>query len=460
MEKVTAVILAAGEGKRMKSQTPKVIHMICGRTLLGHVLAAVDKICQQKIVVVGHGADRVKETFKDSVQYAYQAEQLGTGHAVMQAAAQIPGEGDVFILCGDTPLLSEEIITQLQLAHQRSKVAVTVLTAVVPNAYGYGRIIRSEGGAVQKIVEEKDATESERLVQEINTGTYIFQAEALLSALNHLDNDNAQGEYYLTDCIALLIRRGLMAGTYCLEDHRVALGVNDRVQLAEAEVLLRERINSVLMGGGVTMPDPATTYVDVDVQVGEDTVLLPNTYLRGKTAIGADCVLGPNTEITESIIGNSVTIRHSVVTQSTVEDNVTVGPFAHLRPETVLRVGAKIGDFVEIKKSDIGQNSKVPHLSYIGDAQVGENVNLGAGTIVVNYDGKHKHQTRIDAQAFIGCNSNLVAPLTIGKGAFVAAGSTITKDVPAGSLSLARPAQVNKEGLASRFISSGKKGES
>ncbi|EEG76613.1 bifunctional UDP-N-acetylglucosamine diphosphorylase/glucosamine-1-phosphate N-acetyltransferase GlmU [Dethiobacter alkaliphilus] len=460
MEKVTTVVLAAGEGKRMKSQTPKVLHRICGRSLLGHVLAAVEKASQQKIVVVGHGAQQVKEAFGDKVQYAYQHQQLGTGHAVMQAEQQIPRAGDVFILCGDTPLLSAEVMEKMLLAHKQSGVAATVLTAVVPDAYGYGRIIRTEAGDVVKIVEEKDATEGERTVREINTGTYLFQAEALLDSLGDLDNDNAQGEYYLTDCIALLISRGLKVGSYCLEDYRMALGVNDRSQLAEAAKLLRERINGELMAGGVTIHDPATTYVDVDVRVGEDTELLPNTYLKGATEIGARCVIGPGTEITECQIGSCVTVRHSVLNRSVLEDNVTVGPFAHLRPETVLRSGVKVGDFVEIKKSDIGSQSKVPHLSYVGDARVGQGVNLGAGTIVVNYDGKNKHVTEIGPRAFIGCNSNLVAPVSIGKGAFVAAGSTITKDVPDGSLSLARPKQVNKEGLAGRFIRSEKKDES
>ncbi|MDW7652409.1 MAG: bifunctional UDP-N-acetylglucosamine diphosphorylase/glucosamine-1-phosphate N-acetyltransferase GlmU [Bacillota bacterium] len=460
MEQITAVILAAGEGKRMNSHLPKVLHSICGRTLLGHVLFAADPICGEKVVVVGHGAEQVKETFKDSVKYAYQREQLGTGHAVMQAVPFVPAAGSVFILCGDTPLLDEDILRNLLQTHRKAGAAATVLTAVLPDSYGYGRIIRSDSGDVIKIVEEKDATEAERDVREINTGSYIFSAAILHEALKGLDNDNAQGEYYLTDCIELIIGQGKKVASHCMDDYRMALGVNDRLQLAEAQCLMRERINSRLMASGVTMVDPATTYIDADTTVGRDTVLLPNTALRGRTAIGEDCVVGPNCEITDSRLGRAVTVRHSVITGCTLEDDVNVGPFAHLRPETVLREGVKVGDFVEVKKSDIGPNSKIPHLSYIGDAIVGASVNLGAGTIVVNYDGRKKHLTTIEDNSFIGCNSNLVAPVKIGKGAFVAAGSTITKDVPSGSLSLARPKQVNKDGLAGRFIDQGKDGDS
>ena len=460
MQKSTAVILAAGEGKRMNSRLPKVLHPICGRTLLGHVLTAVENLCGKKIVVVGHGAQDVKAAFGESVVYAYQEEQLGTGHAVMQAADQIPADGSVFILCGDTPLLDEGTLQGLFDTHQASGAAATVLTAVVPEPFGYGRIIRLADGSVKKIVEEKDATDMERKIAEINTGSYIFSATVLLDTLKGLDNDNTQGEYYLTDCIELIIGKALKVASHCLADHRLALGVNDRMQLAQAQRLLQEKINAGLMKAGVTMDDPGTTYVDADAIVGRDTILLPNTMVKGKSVIGEDCAVGPNCEITDSIVGSGVTIRHSVITGAKLEDGVSVGPFAHLRPETILRAGVKVGDFVEIKKSDIGMNSKIPHLSYVGDAQVGKSVNLGAGTIVVNYDGKNKHVTIIEDESFVGCNSNLVAPLCIGKGAFVAAGSTITKDVPPGALSLARPKQENKEGLATRLLSRDKGGES
>lgn len=459
MEHVTAVILAAGEGKRMKSTLPKVLHSICGRTLLGHVLAAVEHLCQHKIVIVGYGATQVQQTFGDSVSYALQSEQLGTGHALMQAIPLIPPQGDVFVLCGDTPLLDETILSELLAAHRRESAAVTVLTATVPHAYGYGRIIRNEYGMVKKIIEEKDASEAEKAGKEINTGSYIFSASPLLDALQDLGNDNAQHEYYLTDCIELLIRKGMTAASHCLDDYRHALGVNDRQQLAEAGRLLRERINNKQMAAGVTIIDPASTYVDAEVQIGNNTTLLPNTHIKGSTVIGRDCVIGPNCEIIDTVIADAVTVRHSVVTESTLESHVMVGPFAHLRPETILRQGVKVGDFVEIKKSDIGRLSKIPHLAYVGDAQVGKGVNLGAGTIIVNYNGRKKYRTVIEDKAFVGCNSNLLAPLTIGKGAFVAAGSTITKDVPPTTLAVARSQQVNKEGLAARFIDVEEDGE-
>lgn len=456
MTDVTAVILAAGEGKRMMSERPKVLHEICGRPLLGHVLSALENLSTDKIVVVGHGATEVKAAFAHSAQYVLQEEQLGTGHAVMQAVPLLSGRGEVMVLCGDTPLLSSETLAGLLKEHRQAAAAATVLTARVPNPSGYGRIIRSASGALEKIVEEKDAHAPEKAVAEINTGAYVFAAEALLDVLKRLSNKNAQGEYYLTDCIALLIGKGLTVSSFCLEDYRHALGVNDRSQLAQAASLLRQQINQRLMVSGVTMVDPATTYVDIDVRIGADTVLLPNTLLRGTVEVGKGCTIGPNTEITDSIIGDCVTVRHSVLSGCTLADNVTVGPFAQLRPATVLRQGVKVGNFVEIKKSDIGKNSKIPHLSYVGDAQVGSHANLGAGTIVVNYDGQEKHCTVIGDQVFVGCNSNLVAPVTIGKGAFVAAGSTITKDVPPGALSLARAKQVNKNGMAARFIESEK----
>ena len=452
MEERVAIILAAGAGKRMKSDRPKVLHSICGLPMVKHVANAVSSVCAKKIVVIGYHGEQVKAALGDTVQYAEQMHQLGTGHAVMQAVPLLPEKGLVVIVCGDTPLLEAATIEKLLADFQQSQAAATILTANVPDPFGYGRIVRDERGQVCKIVEEKDAADKERLIQEINTGTYIFDINALRESLANLDNKNAQGEYYLTDCIAYLIAQKQLVTTSILADYRLAMGVNDRRQLAEAQALMQNRINNKLMANGVTLVDPQTTYVDVNVVVGRDTVIMPNTMLRGTTIIGEGCEIGPNTELTDCQVGNEVSIRHSVATGSILEDGVTVGPFAHLRPETVLHRGAKIGDFVEIKKSQIGENSKVTHLTYIGDAQIGSGVNMGGGIIVVNYDGRKKHQTIIKDGAFVGCNSNLVAPVTIGEGAFVAAGSTITKDVPAGSLSLARALQVNKEGLAKRYL--------
>ncbi len=452
MEKISAVILAAGEGKRMNSKLPKVLHAICGRSLIDHVLSSVRPLSQEIIAVIGHGAEKVREALGDSVLFAVQEEQLGTGHAVLQAAPLFPQEGTVFVLCGDTPLLTAEIMGNLLEVHKDCGAAATVLTAHVPDAAGYGRMIRSSDGSLVKIVEDKDATAEERQINEINTGTYVFSAAALHETLQSLSSNNAQGEYYLTDCIELLIGKGLPVSSYSLEDYRLALGVNDRSQLSEAARLLRNRINLKHMEQGVTIIDTDATYVDVDVSIGRDTVLLPNTIILGDTVIGEDCQIGPCTELKNCEVGNGVSIRYSTADNSVLEDGTTVGPFANLRPETILRRGVKVGDFVEIKKSDVGPGSKVPHLSYVGDSQIGSGVNMGAGTIVVNYDGRNKHTTIIEEGAFIGCNSNLVAPLRVGKGAFVAAGSTVTKDVPAGALSLSRAPQVNKEKMAEKFI--------
>jgi bifunctional UDP-N-acetylglucosamine pyrophosphorylase/glucosamine-1-phosphate N-acetyltransferase len=452
MEKATAVILAAGEGKRMKSSLPKVLHPVCGRPLISHVLAAVEQLCTEIIVVVGHGADAVRAELGASVSYCLQEQQLGTGHAVMQAAPLLPQAGPVFVLCGDTPLLTAEALLSLKAVYRESGAAAVVLTACVPQADGYGRILRDAGGALSGIVEERDATEQQKKINEVNTGVYLFEAAALQRALPSLRNENAQGEYYLTDVLQVLLQQKLPVAACRVADWRMTLGINDRVQLALAEQLLRTKINEQLMLAGVTLRDPAAVYVDAGVRVGRDTVLLPGTVLIGRTAVGKGCVIGPHTEIRDSVLGNNVTVRHSVVSGSVLEDGVSVGPFAHLRPETLLRRGVRVGDFVEIKKSDIGSGSKIPHLSYVGDAEVGEDVNLGAGTIVVNYDGRRKHTTRIGDRAFIGCNSNLVAPLSVGEGAFVAAGSTVTQDVPGGALAVARARQVNRERLAARFL--------
>ncbi|MBS3947601.1 MAG: bifunctional UDP-N-acetylglucosamine diphosphorylase/glucosamine-1-phosphate N-acetyltransferase GlmU [Dethiobacter sp.] len=452
MQQRIAVILAAGEGKRMKSSLPKVLHRLCGRTLLGHVLGAVDPLCAEKIVVVGHGADSVRKEFGDSVRYAHQERQLGTGHAVMQAAPLLPPSGLVFVLCGDTPLLTVDVLRSLQVVHEERGAAATVLTSRVPEATGYGRIVRDTAGGLSRIIEDRDATGEERKIDEINTGVYLFEAAALHDALPSLRNDNSQEEYYLTDVLQILLQKGLAVAACCVNDWRLALGINDRAQLAEAETLLRARINTQLMLSGVTMVDPETTYVDAGVHVGRETVLLPGTLLLGHTTVGEGCAIGPHTEIRDSVLGSSVVVRHSVITGSVLDDDVSVGPFAHLRPETRLHTGVKVGDFVEIKKSDIGRGSKIPHLSYVGDAEVGCDVNLGAGTIVVNYDGRQKHVTRIGDRTFIGCNSNLVAPLSIGEGAFVAAGSTVTRDVPAEALALGRVRQINKEKMAARFL--------
>jgi bifunctional UDP-N-acetylglucosamine pyrophosphorylase/glucosamine-1-phosphate N-acetyltransferase len=452
LKQVTAVILAAGEGKRMKSRLPKALHSFLGRTLLEHVLAAVLPVSGRQVVVIGHGGEQVKAALGEGVSYAWQENQLGTGHALLQAVPLLPEEGTVLVLYGDVPLLDTAALSAFLAVHRDGGFSATVLTANVPDATGYGRVIRSACGSLAKIAEEKDATREEKGVSEINTGTYAFEAELLRQALSELSSDNALGEYYLTDCISIMAQKGYRVAAHLIADYRLALGVNDRRQLAEAAMIMRDRINTELMEAGVTIADPASTYVDVTVSVGCDTVLLPGTVLSGRTRVGEGCSIGPFTEISDSQLGDRVTVRHSVVSGSVLGDGVTVGPFAHLRPETRLGPNVKIGDFVEIKKSEVGEGSKIPHLSYVGDATLGRGVNLGAGTIVVNYDGRKKYETKIDDGAFVGCNSNLVAPLHIGKGAFIAAGSTVTRDVPPGALALSRPEQVIKENLARRFL--------
>lgn len=452
MNNTVAVILAAGEGKRMNSSLPKVLHKICGKSMLEHVLDAVRPVCSKQVVVVGHGGEMVKQHLGDSVTFALQKEQLGTGHAVAQAEPFLPCKGRVIVLCGDTPLLTTETLKAMLDEHVKQDAAVTVLTARVPRPAGYGRIVRGDNGDIRKIVEDKDASEPEKAIDEINTGTYVFDAEALRFALKQVQNNNAQGEYYLTDCLEILVKDGKKACGLPLDDWREALGVNDREQLSAAAGLMRERINRQLMRAGVSMVDPAATYVDAGVLVGRDTVIYPGTILEGNTVVGENCRIGPYAHIISSKIGCNVVVRHSLVNESILEDGVTVGPYAHLRPQTRLCANVKVGDFVEIKNSTVGERSKIPHLSYVGDALVGSDVNLGAGTIIVNYDGRQKHQTRIEDGAFVGCNSNLVAPLTVGRHAFVAAGSTITRDVPPGALSIARSDQVNKENLGKRLL--------
>ncbi|NMA01110.1 MAG: bifunctional UDP-N-acetylglucosamine diphosphorylase/glucosamine-1-phosphate N-acetyltransferase GlmU [Clostridia bacterium] len=439
-----AIILAAGQGTRMKSKLPKVLHKIAGEAMLNHVLNALDEAqIEQKIIVLGHQAERIEEDLPKGIEIAYQREQLGTGHAVMQAREIIAEKVEnVLVVCGDTPLLKGATLAGLLNNHVREKWAVTVLTGIVEDATGYGRIIRDREG-VKAIVEEKDATLEEKQIKEINTGAYCFNKDFLVKALSKLTTDNSQGEYYLTDLIKIAVSEGKAVGAYVLEDFNEALGINNRLQLAQADREFRKRILENLMLEGVTILSPETTYIDAQVTIGQDTIIHPFTYLEGKTIIGQDCILGPHTRIIDSKIGNKVQVENSVIKESTVDDDTNIGPFAYLRPGSVLGKKVKIGDFVEIKKSVIGDGSKVPHLSYVGDAQVGKGVNIGCGTITCNYDGEKKYTTIIQDKAFIGSNTNLVAPVIVEEGAYIGAGSTITKDVPKGSLAIARGKQIN-----------------
>lgn len=453
MTNTYAIVLAAGQGTRMKSDLYKVLHPVCGKPMVEHVVDHIIGIGADKIVsVVGHGAEMVEQTLGAKSEYALQAEQLGTAHAVQQAEEQL-GEldGVTLVVCGDTPLIKSETMQALLTHHSETNAKATILTAHADDPTGYGRIIRDEEGNVLRNIEHKDASPEERNVTEINTGTYCFDNRALFEALKKVKNDNAQGEYYLPDVIGILKAENARIAAYVTDDFSETIGVNDRVVLAEAEKVMRHRIAEQHMRNGVTIIDPSTTYISADAEIGRDTVLLPGTMIEGRTTIGEKCTIGPNSHIGNSKIGNGTTIHSSVVRDSTIGSSTTVGPFAHIRPDSNLSDNVKIGNFVEVKKTMLGEGSKVSHLSYIGDAEVGTHVNIGCGTITVNYDGKNKYQTTIEDGAFVGCNSNLVAPVKVGKGAYVAAGSTVTKDVPENSLAIARARQENKEGYATKL---------
>lgn len=452
MEELITVILAAGEGTRMKSSLPKVLHRLCGKPMLWHVLESAGAVTGRQIVIAGYGADQVREYFGEEFFYLEQRERLGTGHALQQSLPHLPETGLALVLCGDAPLLEKEVLQELISYHRQSGASATVLTSRLEDPSGYGRIVRDESGGVQKIVEELHLAPEEKVLKEINTGTYCFDLRALKKHLPVLPKNEIKGEYYLTDLVHMLVEAGLSVKAHLLKDARLALGVNDRFQLSQAAALMRKKINDGLMRAGVTMIDPVSTYIDAGVEVGVDTVIYPQTLLEGETKVGKGCRLGPGAHLIDTRVGDGVLCRHSLVLESVLEDGANVGPYAHIRPGSKIGPSVKIGDFVEIKNSSIGQGSKVPHLSYVGDAELGPGVNMGAGSIIVNYDGRKKHKTVIGEGAFIGCNSNLVAPLNIGKGAFIAAGSTVTRDVPPDSLLISRPEQKIKRELGKRFL--------
>ena len=446
MTNIFAIVLAAGQGTRMKSKLYKVLHPVCGKPMVQHVVDHIGTLNVERIVtIVGHGAEMVKDRLGEQSEYVLQAEQLGTAHAVQQAEPILGTlEGTTLVVCGDTPLIRPETMKALFDYHTSQNAKATILTAVASDPTGYGRILRDVKGNVAQIVEQKDATEEQRKVTEINTGTYCFDNKALFEALKLVKNDNAQGEYYLPDVIEILQKQGEIVAAYVTDNFDETLGVNDRFALSQAEEIMRARINERHMRNGVTIINPATTHISADAVIGSDTVIQPGCIIEGNTVIGEDCVIGPNSHIVNSTIGHATTIHSSVVLDSTVGNETAVGPFAHLRPASSLGDHVKVGNFVEVKKSKLGDNTKVSHLSYIGDAEVGDNCNIGCGTITVNYDGKNKFKTTIENDVFVGCNSNLVAPVTLGEGSFVAAGSTVTKDVPADALAVARARQENK----------------
>ena len=458
MSGLTAVILAAGEGKRMRSRRPKALHPLCGRPLIGYPLRLARTLADGMVVVIGPEADEVAAYLGNAIppgsgpqpMTVVQEERLGTGHAMLQARAACGDARTILALPGDMPLLSVQTMERLLDHHGRTGASVTILTAVVERPHGYGRVLR-QGGKVRGIVEERDATDDQKKINEINTSVYCFDAHRLWTALAEVRADNDQGEYYLTDVVEIAARAGGRIEAVVAADPREGLGVNDRAQLAAVTAIQRAAILERLMLDGVTIVDPVTTYVEDTVTVGADTVIYPNVVLEGATTVGAGSTIGLGCHAKDCAIGERVELKpYCVLAESVVEEAAVLGPFCHLRPLAHVGPRAKIGNFVELKKSRIGRGAKVPHLSYVGDATVGEAVNVGAGTITCNFDGVAKHETTIGAGAFIGTNSSLVAPITIGEGAYIGAGSTITKDVPAGALAVGRGHQVIKEGWAAR----------
>ena len=455
---LAVVILAAGQGTRMKSALPKVLHRAAGRPMLEHVLRAARTLEPERIVIVtGHGADEVEAHFADAgVVFARQLEQKGTAHAFVQAKPHLHGfDGEILVLYGDTPMLKAETLQAALATHRQGQAGMTVLTAEVDNPTGYGRIMRTDGGEVLRIVEEKAASLAEKAVREINSGVYAFSPKAL-GLVDQIGNQNAAGEYYLTDILELYRRAGDHVLAYKHPDPTELEGVNDRVQLSLADRVLRDRTRERLMRSGVTMLDPSTTYVDDTVEVGQDAILSPGVFLEGQTKIGAGSRIGPHTRILNSTLEPNVVVHGwTVIQDSHVSTGSDVGPFARFRPGVRLESGAHVGNFVELKNTTLGAGAKAGHLAYLGDSVIGEEVNIGAGTITANYDGLGKYPTEIGAGTFIGSNTVIIAPRKIGEAAYIAAGSSIHDDVPAGALAVARGRQRNLERWSVRFWTEG-----
>jgi bifunctional UDP-N-acetylglucosamine pyrophosphorylase/glucosamine-1-phosphate N-acetyltransferase len=448
------VILAAGQGTRMKSKLPKVLHKVGGLPLLDHVIRTAQAVDPDTVTVItGHRGDQVREFCGQypNIRTVVQEPQLGTAHALQQAEDALKGKtGAVVLLSGDVPLLSRSTLLNLVERHNVAGASATVVTASVERPYGYGRVIRSEG-RISKIVEERDASAAERAVKEINAGIYAFDLAPLFDSLRSIASQNAQGEFYLTDLVGIYRRRGLVVETVQAQNPDEIRGINSRTELGEVGNLVRQKKNEELMAAGVTLVDAATTYVDVDATVGPDTIIHPGVVIEGATVIGSACEIRSNVCLQNATIGDRVTIKSfCVIEGSSIADGAVVGPFAHIRPDSTVGEGAKVGNFVELKKTVLGPGSKANHLAYLGDATIGADVNVGAGTITCNYDGVAKHSTVIEDGAFIGSDSQLIAPVRVGKGAYVGAGSSITEDVPAGALGIARARQTNLEGWATR----------
>jgi len=452
MAHAVAIILAAGKGTRMKSSLPKAIHPICGKPMTRYVIdACIGAGIQDCVVVIGHGADQVREGLGDDVSYVVQEEQLGTGHAC-RLAVDAMGDRlcDVLVLPGDAPLITSDIIRQIVNERAKTGVDAVILTTILDDAGQYGRVVRSQDGSVLRIVEAKDATPDELAIREMNAAVYAFGLPVLREYLQRISKDNVQGEYYLTDVIGLMARDGLRVAAVVSKDPDVALGINNRVDLARLTQVVRRRINERLMLDGVTIIDPDTTYVDWDVQIGPDSVIYPGTVIEKSCRIGSGCFIGPSSRLVNVEIGDRVTILLSHVTDSTVGEGTRIGPYANIRPGCRIGRNVRIGDFVEAKNAIIGDEVSIAHLAYVGDAEIGDRTNIGAGTITCNYDGRQKHRTVIGQDAFVGSNVTLIAPVEVGNGAYVAAGSTITKNVPPDALGIGRARQENKEGWARR----------
>lgn len=445
MEKYV-VVLAAGKGTRMKSKLYKVLHKVCGKTMVEHVVDAAQGVNPAEIVtIVGTGAGDVEKVLADKSKFAFQEKQLGTGDAVMTAREELGDkDGATLVVTGDTPLFTTDTFNELFKYHAEKGNAATVLAAEAPNPFGYGRIIRDDQGNVLRIVEQKDGKPEELKVKEINTGVFCFDNKKLFEALKHVNNDNAQGEYYLTDVLEILRNSGERVGAYKMPDFSESLGVNDRIALAQATKTMQRRINEQHMRDGVSFIDPDTAYIDADVKIGNDTVIEGNVVIKGNTEIGSDCYITSGSRIVDSKIGNNVTVTSSTVEEAEMDDNTDIGPNSHLRPKAIIRKGAHIGNFVEIKKAEIGENTKVGHLTYVGDATLGKDINIGCGTIFSNYDGVKKFHTNVGDHAFIGAGSTLIAPINVADHAFIAADTTVTKDVNKYDMAIGRGRQVNK----------------
>lgn len=453
MKGLVVIILSAGLGKRFKSKKAKVLYPIGGEPMIRHVFRKAHAISPERIIiVVGHQSEDVRASLGESptIKFVEQKEPLGTAHAVLQTEASLRGfDGTLLILSGDVPLVREEGLQLLFKSHKKMGNDLTIVTTMLTNPSGYGRILRDVEGRIIKIIEERDATEGERKINEINTGIYAAEKGFLFDTLKDVDKKNTQAEYYLTDIIEIANRRRKKVGSIFIEDPIEVMGINTRIEMAEAERYLRKKKLEDLMLNGVTILDPENTYIQPSIIIGRDSTIYPNTFLEGSTVIGEDCIIYPNVRILDSHLGDKVVVKDNcLIVKGEIDDEAVIGPFAQLRPETVIKKGAKIGNFVEVKKSIIGEGSKAMHLSYLGDTTIGKGVNIGAGTITCNYDGFKKYPTTIEDEVFVGSDTQFIAPVRIGKGAVIAAGSTITKDVPPDALAISRTRQINKEGWA------------